>query len=582
MSKKIKILKTEGLDEATVSWVYDPKLNPISGLEAYAYNLVDGKIEKTKLDRKYIYNTEFDSKRRQLKFSFPGVKVGTVIEFKYQVTFKSFFSLPDWWMQGKHPVVYSLFKVAVPEYFMYNMQTRGYERIDHVKKPINMKFMIAGNPISCQGTDYSFEGHDIPALRNESYVWCPRDFMAGVSMELSGTKFPNDFYKSYSTSWDDVDKTLNDNTDILSNTRGASQYKKEIDALLVNEIDERVRIEKIYDFVKGKVKWNRAYGLFENNPREAVKDGTGNNAQINSLLIRALTEQDIKTYPVFMSRRSRGRLPYGRGSLEALNTYVVAAETAAGEIYYLDGSATFGGLNVLPPELLVDRARAADKKKSEKWVDLTDLSNNSRTLHQIAVLDSDGTIQATIMANHTGQYAMNAKRNYAQAKDSTDFADNYLKPSDVDVDSISFNGIDPASNTVTQYLQFHRQYTPQGEFLYINPMIIPHITENRFMQSERKLPIEFDYPYTFQLVSTISIPDDYEIEEIPQSAKYTMIDGYGSCLYHIGQHENMIQLNYKFELKRILYPNTSYDDLKIFFGQVVARNNDVIVLKKRQ
>ncbi|HET7733106.1 MAG TPA: DUF3857 domain-containing protein, partial [Paludibacter sp.] len=83
LKQKIKILKQDGVDRATISLPYYYKTNgdreTISNLEAFSYNMENGKVVKNKLDKKYIFDEEISNRYRQLKFSIPNVKVGSVI-----------------------------------------------------------------------------------------------------------------------------------------------------------------------------------------------------------------------------------------------------------------------------------------------------------------------------------------------------------------------------------------------------------------------------------------------------------------------------------------------------------------------
>ena len=58
----------------------------LKNLKAVTYNLVDGKIVKTKLDNDNIYRAE-GKNYTDLKFAFPEVKEGSVIELSYSITF---------------------------------------------------------------------------------------------------------------------------------------------------------------------------------------------------------------------------------------------------------------------------------------------------------------------------------------------------------------------------------------------------------------------------------------------------------------------------------------------------------------
>jgi hypothetical protein len=131
--KKIKILKTTGLDEANVNIPFYYKSSSsremITGLEAFSYNVENGKTVKTKLEKNYIFNEVINDKYQRIKFSVPNVKVGSVIEIKFSKTSDLVYNLDPWGIQGDIPVVFSSYEVKIPDYFVYTVETKGYEKI---------------------------------------------------------------------------------------------------------------------------------------------------------------------------------------------------------------------------------------------------------------------------------------------------------------------------------------------------------------------------------------------------------------------------------------------------------------------
>ena len=56
---------------------------------------------------------------------------------------------------------------------------------------------------------------------------------------------------------------------------------------------------------------------------KAIKEGKGSNADLNFVLINMLEDAGVQAFPVVMSSRDNGRLPYTHPSIKALNTFVV-------------------------------------------------------------------------------------------------------------------------------------------------------------------------------------------------------------------------------------------------------------------
>ena len=590
IKRKIKILKQDAVSEATITIPYYFKSNSnrvsINGLEAFSYNMENGKIVKTKLEKKYIFDEEVSKRYRQIKFSIPDVKAGTVIEYKYMRETDNIFNMPDWTIQGDLPVVSSIYEVKIPEYFYYNIDTKGYESIKVDESSEIQQFNAGSNSttgsdnITCSCRDIRYTAKDIPALKDDNYVWCVDDFLSEVRFELKGTKYPNDFYKPYSLTWDDLEHTLNNETDFTANIKTSDPYRDEIKALVSQTKDETEKIQLVYSYIKNKIRWNEVYDFMGDNVKSAIKNGTGNNAQINIVLMSALKDAGIKNYPILLSRKSRGRLPLSFPSLNKLNTFIVAAETSDGKKVFMDGSATFGGLNMLPADLLVDRGRVFESSCTEKWVNLSNLGKNQHISSLILNLDKDGKMIGVQNTMYINQFAYSYKSAFNSTKDSTKYVEKFQNENQITIDSLKIGGKEPMSNVVKEQMNFTKKFETEGDFLYINPMIFTHITKNDFTQSERKLPVEFNYPYVIQLSCTITIPDNYKIEEIPKSLRIVMDENKGKCIYQVKQDGNVLQMSYRFELNQIIYPQNEYVFLKDFFGQVATKNAEMVVLKK--
>lgn len=589
VKKRVKILKQEGLEHATVTLRYYYKTpsmcENISRLEAYAYNLEGNKTVKTKLESKYIFNERVSEYYRQIKFAIPNVKVGTVIEYKYTVVSDFYYDLPTWFFQTNIPVLNGRYEVIIPEYFVYNFESRGYEEIKMEETPVNKNFTINTKSslenVSCQARDVIFSVKNIPALKEDNYIWTIKDYLSGIRFELSGTRFPYELYKNYTSTWDDIEKTLKEKSDFERYSIRGNSFSREVPKLITAEDTELNKIEKIYKFVKEKIRWNESYG-FISNPSEAIKNGTGDNAQINSAIISMLRDAGINAYPILMSRRSIGRLPLTHPSIDWLNTYIVMAETSTGERYFMDGSAFYGGLNMLPTDLLVDKARIFGYNSDDKWINLTNISKNQFMSMISASIDTIGNISGECNQIMTFQPAYQFKKMYHELSDTTVYVEKLNQNLSVDIENVTLEGQnDLLSNRISQRFKFKKNSGSEANYLYVNPLIFTHISKNDFTQSDRKLPVEFNYPYKHFISVMIELPANYTVEEIPKSEKFILNDNSGSLSYLIKQiSDRILQVNYRFELNEIIFPHTDYENVKTFWGQIATKNNELIVLKR--
>lgn len=592
LRKKIKVLKPEGTSYGDISIPYYNKSGTekesLTNIEAIAYNFENGKVVKTKLEKKYIFDEEINNRYRQLKFSIPNIKAGTVIEYKFRKTSPFVFDIPDWNFQSSIPVLNSHYEVLIPEYYFFNVDAaKGYERVQTEESHQSQNFNLGyyNNQVvnvTSNSRLLKFTAKDVPALKAEPYVWCLQDFVSGVHFELNGTKYPNDFYKPYTNTWKDIETILKDKSDFGDNMRMSNPYKNEVKAIVAASSSKDETIEKIYALIKEKIRWNESYSFWGNKAKDAVKNGTGDNGQINMVLLSMLKDADIHAYPVLISRRNYGRIPYTHPSIDKLNTFLVAAQTSEGKIYYMDGSAIYGGLNVLPVNLLVDRAWAFNEMQlGDKWVNLTSLARNQQLTVIQANIDENGVMKSEKTTRYTNQIANKFKSDYFAAKDSTEYLENYENSNKLTIENYTVEGIEPMSNTVNEKMNFTKNYELVGNYVYINPLIFTHFEKNPFIQSERKLPIEFNYPYIYTMNITLDIPDNYVVEEMPTSLNMTLENNAGRCQYQINSiDDKKLQLSYRFELNQVIFPQTDYEMIREFFGQTATKNTELIVLKK--
>lgn len=112
-------------------------------------------------------------------------------------------------------------------------------------------------------------------------------------------------------------------------------------------------------------------------------------------------------------------------------------------------------------------------------------------------------------------------------------------------------------------------------------MVFKHISTNPYMQENRKLPVEMPYPYSLRISNSLTIPEGYQVEELPKQVQFSMDNEGGTCRYLVQVVENRILMTYIFNMNRIFFGVEEYDLLKEFWATIVNKNNEMIVLKKK-
>lgn len=588
---KIKILKSEGTEYANVNIPFynngksGSSKEIVSGIEAYAYNIENGKVIKTKMNKSYIFEEKINENYKQIKFTIPSVKAGTVIEYKYNLISEFYYSLSDMVIQQSIPVIHGKYEVRIPEYFKFSIETRSTEPIKTEEGSSNQSFTVKDDGghfqnVTCSCRQLTFTVNDLPALKDEPNVWCPDDFRSQVSFELKGTQYPNSIYKPFTSSWNEIDELLKKEDSFGGALKIKNPFKEEMHTIKLSNLSVQDKIRTIYKYLKTKVSWNDKYSLTETDIKKSIKNGTGTNADINFILISMLKDAGIEAFPVMMSRRDQGRLPYAYPSLNKLTTFIVGINDTDSTTVYLDGSVKNGDINILPPALMVDRARTFNPKGAGGWVDLTNVGRHSINALISGTITPEGVITGERNVSYIGEQAAGFRAAFKAAKDSTAFIEKTESEDGISIKECAFKDLNSFSSSVQEKLSFTKEATSNDDHIYLNPMIFPHLTKNQFTKEERKFPVEFDYPYTFKLTSILTIPDGYQVEEMPKPIKINMNNEGCTCIYNIKCENNQLLVRYLFYLNRILYTKDEYSALRQLWGTIIDKNNEQIVLKK--
>lgn len=304
ISMRIKIYKKEGYDWANQVVRFASGSNNIKEKvifsDAATYNLVAGKIEKTKLKSEGEFQEMVNKYWTRKKITLPNVKEGSVLEFKYSIHSDNIGLLREFDFQTDIPVNYAEYKTLVPEYFTYNTKLKGFisPKIEVQKSSksfnITSKERSGGAGFSATSTTFStdkidyietrttYTVHDVPAMKEEAFVNNIDNYTTSLLQELSMTQYPNQASKLYSTDWESVAKTIYEYDDFGPELNKTGYFEEDLKAVIAGLTSQDEIVLAILNYVKSTVKWNEYFGYScDNGVKKAYKDKIGNVADIN-------------------------------------------------------------------------------------------------------------------------------------------------------------------------------------------------------------------------------------------------------------------------------------------------------------
>ena len=150
VNTRLKVLKPEGKRVADGQIAYlenetnRTRREIVTGLKATAYNMEDGKLVKTKMERSMTSEERLDKNQMVMKFSVPQVKVGTVIEIEYRIDSDYYGNIRDWYAQRDIPVLYTCYELSIPEWFTFNIEETGMNHMEKKENSEPMTLLFSG------------------------------------------------------------------------------------------------------------------------------------------------------------------------------------------------------------------------------------------------------------------------------------------------------------------------------------------------------------------------------------------------------------------------------------------------------
>ncbi|HET8837596.1 MAG TPA: DUF3857 domain-containing protein [Flavobacteriaceae bacterium] len=573
VKKRIKFYG-EDFDHATtklyVHQSYEGK-EDVSRIRGTTYNLVNGKIEKTKLDKSGIFEKEIKKYVKEVSFTLPAVKKGSIIEFEYKTSSPFFWDFDEFIFQYDIPIMNAVVVVNTPANFLFRTTQKGAVAINetHVKE--------MDHRISQDVNTYTYKVQNVPALKDENYVDNIKNYRSGIIYELAYVKFSDGTDKEFSVTWDDVAKTISEMDDYEEGLV-STVYRSDIDNLINSETDTLAKMKAIFDFVKTNIKWTGDNGkYFENGIRKAYKEEKGNVADINLSLVSMLRYAGITANPLIISTRDNLR-PISPG-LDQFN-YVIAAAENAGQYYFLDATELYSRPNLLPIRDYNGHGMLLDGKEWN-FVNVTQPAQSNLVQMLNVSFNPDFSATGKVMSKLSNHYAY-----FHRKKMTSTSREDFIRNKESKLENISITNYESEyeaePGTVTESFEYNFKNASEnaGDKLFLKPMLFLATNENPFKSEMRSFPINFGYPFKDKIMVNIMVPEGYEVEFLPESVRMELGDNLGRFDYLISNKGNFISLSVAFEINKASVQPEKYEYLKKFYSEMIAKQQENIVLKK--
>lgn len=600
--KRIKILTKDGLDWGNFTIpLYHSGSNEekLTGLKGITYNIENGKTVESKLKNESILKEKADANVDYVKVTMPNVREGSVVEITYEVKSDFLFNLQDWDFQYTIPARLSEYRVNIPEYFYYEKFMQGYIKLDVVEQKQNpssitltsktredngrlgTKTTFESDKIDFMETRYRWAAQNVPAFKTEPHMTTYKDYISRMNFELSYTKFPNSGVKNYMGSWADINKQYAESADFGGEVTGNGFLKKTVEEVIAGATTPEAQIGALHNYVRTNIQWDGYTRKFVNTSlRKVMDEKKGNSAEINLLLASMLEKAGFDVRPVLLSTRDNGFVRESTPISSQFNNVICLVRFGDKQVL-LDATDKLLPVGHLPERCLNGNGLAISAKSGFSWVDLMRATKSRRFLGGEVKLEESGKLIGKLTIDNAGYFGTTNRKQYL-SKGEEEYVKS-LNNAQWEITKSQFENakVLDAPFKETHELTINDQVTMAGDMIYLNPHLTWHINENPFKLEKREYPVDFGSPYETTYSIRLTIPEGYMVEELPKNKMLALPNNGARYVYSAVQVGNAINFTSTLALNKPLFTQEEYPTLREFYNQVVAKQAEQIVLKKK-
>jgi hypothetical protein len=587
---KVKILKQSGASRGDIIVLLGKAFSgsnkeDIRSVQASAFNLVNNKIEETKIDPKSVF-IERNGKKRydEAKFAIPNVRQGTIIEYQYTIVSPFLRNFRRWEFQSDIPKVYSEYWTVIPGNYVYNISLRGYLNLTDKKDDIIQGCIEAGNggSAACASTRYVMK--NIPAFKAEEYMTAKENYMSAINFELSELRHWDGRVDRITKEWKDADEELKMDDRFGQQLRKSRNvFEGRLDASILSETDPMKKAMKVFDYVKFSLNWNDTYGAYtEVGVKRVVEEKKGNVADINLALIAALRQADLYAEPVMLATRHIERPVELYPVLTDFN-YVVAKLNLGDKFYLLDAVDDFNPFGLISEFCYNGKGRVISEAGSY-WIDLKP-ADRSRIVTQVNFkLSKEGMMNGTVTHTYYGYAGVDQRKKLIDFSDEKTYvADVKSKNHQLEITSYTRTMEDDLLKPLVEVFGVEiNVFDAQQTHYLFNPFFNGRLDKNPFVTEKRNFPVDYGVPLERTLIVLIEYPENVEITSLPDKVGMVLPNSGGKYIYAALADGSKLSINNVFSISKPIYQPEEYPFLReLYARRIQAESADIIFQKKK-
>ncbi len=440
----------------------------------------------------------------------PGVEVGAILDYEYQLRYRSLYRLVPWHFQSRIPTLHSEISYVVPEWIGFRpwakvLPDRFHQEIDKQPKGRTLRAWMKDMP-SIPEEPFSFPFGD---LSNQFMILPTQYQFSGRQIDLL-------------TSWPTVcDRQKSLYYDHRKNDGKARKKARELAATAGG--DKREQAAAVYRFVRDGIQLESLYGIFVREGASVdsvISQGRGDEADKALVLQSMLEALKISTDLVWVADRAGGKKDLNTPNPGWFDRMIVRVDLG-GETVFLDPSDRRLGFGYLPPGLEGTEALLYHSRKPEViQLPVTPWQENRRRAVVDLALDDEGRLGGSGSLQLAGHHAWEQMRGQGDAESAEAWRE-WLEGSFSD---FTVTGVEVSEAPDERRIQVSwSMQQPEEEVLGDEASLRVSrplgIGTNPF-KTARRNPVRFSFTDRDQVELSLTWPEAWRVDVLPRVADF--------------------------------------------------------------
>jgi hypothetical protein len=576
---RIKIFNSNGFKHANIVIPYESGSSgsKITDIEGATYNIDEkGRVKTSQLNKSDLFKDKSSQKDglNSVRFTFPDVKDGSIIEYSFTRTDKDTYFIPPWYFQDDIPTLLSASIVSRPlncqlqKRIVSTLPVEEGSMLDQSKGYDNQKLFV------------SYAMRNIPSFKYEPFMSSSKDYKQRIDFAIKPNETLLDAKINNSDNkWHSINSRL-----LGSHYFGwqfiffipNSQYFIDSASKLSN-ISQK--INAVYSYVKTNLKWNNYYSIFSSDLPVVWNLKEGTSAEINLSILNLLRKCGVTCYPILFSTRSNGKTVADFPSLSQFNTVDVLVFSDKG-VYVLDGTNKYLPFNIPPLNVMNREGMIIIDANNNQWYKVTDDRKLLRdSVSVVADINRNGIMEGTSVAYY---YDLAKIEELKNDQANAEAEENKFLVTEIKTDSTYSLNKETDSLPLIKTSKFHYELPATNDFYFLNPFTFFQLSKNPFIDSIRNTDLDFGANTSHNVHMEIVLPKEFKLEDLNSNKTIQTADSSLSFKYTNEVKKDTIVINSTFEINKSIFESADYKTLVNFFQNTFSLLNNQILLRKKE